>query len=153
MGSWTFLPPSSLNSQFLMGVIYFVTVCKELKIAKIAQINQLVQFLNLICANGDAFYDLTHMLMNINGNNDVSRFARSSSYSEKIISRHSYRESLLEEKKYYIRFFIYIIGQFLSRWSFKMTGHLQFYPEHFILRWGHLENLAIKNKNRSFLSF
>ena len=99
MGSWTFLPPSSLNSQFLMGVIYFVTVCKELKIAKIAQINQLVQFLNLICANGDAFYELTHMLMNINVNNDVSRFARSSSYSEKIISRHSYSESLLEEKK------------------------------------------------------
>ena len=93
------LPPSSLNSQFLMAAIYFVTVCKELKIAKIAQINQLVQFLNLICANGDAFYDLTHMLMNINGNNDVSRFARSSSYSEKIISRHSYSESLLEEKK------------------------------------------------------
>ena len=60
------LPPSSLNSQFLMAAIYFVTVCKELKIAKIAQINQLVQFLNLICANGDAFYELTHMLMNIN---------------------------------------------------------------------------------------
>ena len=100
MGSLTFLPPSSLNSQFLMDAIYFVTVCKEAKIAQIVQINQLVQFLNLICANGDA-YGLTHMLMNINVNNDVSSFARayfSCSYSEKIISRHSYSESLLEEK-------------------------------------------------------
>ena len=85
-----------------MDAIYFVTVCKEVQIAQIVQINQLVQFLNLICANGDAFYELTHMLMNINVNNDVSRFARayfSCSYSEKIISRHSYSESLLEEKK------------------------------------------------------
>ena len=36
-----------------MAAMYFVTVCKELKIAQIVQINQ--QFLNLICANGDAF--------------------------------------------------------------------------------------------------
>ena len=50
----------------LMAAIYFVTVCKELKIAQIAQINQLVQFLNIVCANGDAFYELSHMLMNIN---------------------------------------------------------------------------------------
>ena len=79
---------------------YLLCYCLQRpEIAKIAQINQLVQFLNLICANGDAFYELTHMLMNINVNNDVSRFARSSSYSEKIISRHSYRESLLEGKK------------------------------------------------------
>ena len=98
MGSLTFLPPSSLNSQFLMAAVYLVTVCKELKIAQLAQINQ--QFLNLICANSDAFYELTHMLMSINVTNDVSRFAYfSCSYSEKIISRHSYSESLLEEKK------------------------------------------------------
>ena len=98
MGSLTFFTPSSLNSQFLMAAVYFVTVCKELKISQIAQIKQ--QFLNLICANGDAFYELTHMLMSINVNNDVSRFAYfNCSYSEKIISRHSSSESLLEEKK------------------------------------------------------
>ena len=91
MGSLTFLPPSSLNSQFLMAAMYFATVCKELKIAQIAQINQLVQFLNLICANGDSFYELTRMLMSINVNNDVGRFACFSS---------SYSESVLEEKIY-----------------------------------------------------
>ena len=91
------LPPSSLNSQFLMAAIYFVTVCKELKIAKIAQINQLVQFLNLICANGDAFYELTHMLMNINVNK-TSADSRAVLAILKKLS-HSYSESLLEEKK------------------------------------------------------
>ena len=74
-----------------MAAMYFATVCKELKIAQIAQINQLVQFLNLICANGDSFYELTRMLMSINVNNDVGRFAYFSS---------SYSESVLEEKIY-----------------------------------------------------
>ena len=36
---------------------------KKVKIAQIAQINQLFHLLNLICAYGDAFYGLTHMLM------------------------------------------------------------------------------------------
>ena len=56
-----------------------------------SQINQLVQFLNLICANGGSFYELTRMLMSINVNNDVGRFAYFSS---------SYSESVLEEEKY-----------------------------------------------------
>jgi len=56
-----------------MAAIYYVTACKELKIAQIAQINQLFQFLNLICAYGGAFYELTHMLMSINANNEVSK--------------------------------------------------------------------------------
>ena len=137
MGSLTFLPPCSLNSQFLMAATYFVTVCKELKIAQIAQINQLVQFLNLICANGDAFYELTHMLMSINVNNDVSRFAYfSCSYSENIISRHSYSESLVEEKKviYEILYLHYqsisIPMVFYNDWSLTILAR----TAHFTLR-------------------
>ena len=135
MGSLTFLPPSSLNSQFLMAAVYFVIVCKELKIAQIAQINQ--QFLNLICANSDAFYELTHMLMSINVTNDVSRFAYfSCSYSEKIISRHSYSESLLEEKKViyeilYLRYrSISIPMVFYNDWSLTILAR----TVHFTLR-------------------
>ena len=56
-----------------MAAIYYVTACKELKITQTAQINQLFQFLNLICAYGDTFYELTHMLMSINANNDISK--------------------------------------------------------------------------------
>ena len=40
---------------------------------KIAQIIQLFQLLNLICAYSDAFYWLTSMLMSKNVNNDVSK--------------------------------------------------------------------------------
>ena len=40
---------------------------------KIAQIIQLFQLLNLICAYGEAFYWLTGMLMSKNVNNDVSK--------------------------------------------------------------------------------
>ena len=53
-----------------MAAISFVITYKELQIA---QINQLFQLLNLICAYGDAFFGLTWMLMNKNVNNDVSK--------------------------------------------------------------------------------
>ena len=56
-----------------MAAISFVVVCKELKVVQIAQINQLFQPLNLICAHSKAFYGLTHMIVNKNVNNDVSR--------------------------------------------------------------------------------
>ena len=53
-----------------MAAISFVIACKEVKIA---QIIQLFQLLNLICEYGDAFYWLTSMLMSKNVNNDVSK--------------------------------------------------------------------------------
>ena len=53
-----------------MAAISFVIANKELKIA---QIHQLFQLLNLICAYGDALYGLTCMLMNKNVNNDASK--------------------------------------------------------------------------------
>ena len=53
-----------------MATISFVIAYKELQIA---QINQLFQLLNLICAYGDALNGLTCMLMNKNVNNDVSK--------------------------------------------------------------------------------
>ena len=46
-----------------MAGISFVIACKEVKIAQIAQINQLFQHQNLICAYGDAFYGLTRAQM------------------------------------------------------------------------------------------
>ena len=46
-----------------MAGISFVIACKKVKIAQIAQINQLFHLLNLKWAYGDAFYGLTHMLM------------------------------------------------------------------------------------------
>ena len=53
-----------------MAAISFVIACKEVKIA---QIIQLFQLLNLICAYGDALYWLTSMLMSKNVNNDASK--------------------------------------------------------------------------------
>ena len=64
----------SVISQFSMAAISFVIVCKELKISKIVQINQLFQVLNLICTYDKAFYGLiTPMLMRKNEKNDVSK--------------------------------------------------------------------------------
>ena len=53
-----------------MAAISFVIACKEVKIA---QIIQLFQLLNLICAYGVALYWLTSMLMSKNVNNDASK--------------------------------------------------------------------------------
>ena len=53
-----------------MAAISFVIAYKELQIA---QIYKLFQLLNLICAYGDAFYGLTCTLMNKNVNNDISK--------------------------------------------------------------------------------
>ena len=60
-------------SQFLMADISFNIACKELKIAQIAQLNQLVQFLHLVDIYGHDFYELSRMLMRTNVNNDVSQ--------------------------------------------------------------------------------
>ena len=65
-----FFPNQQIISQFSMTAISFVIARKEVKVA---QIIQLFQLLNLICAYGDAFYWLTRMLMSKNVNNDVSK--------------------------------------------------------------------------------
>ena len=41
-------------SQILIAAVSFVIDCKELKLPQTAQINQLLQLLNLICVYGDA---------------------------------------------------------------------------------------------------
>ena len=64
------MPPS--NFQFLIAAIFFVTDCKELKLAQTAKINQLFKNLNLIGICGYIFYGLTSMLMSKNGNNNVT---------------------------------------------------------------------------------
>ena len=53
-----------------MAAISFVIACKEVKIA---QIMQLFQLLNLICAYSDTLYWLTSTLMSKNVNNDISK--------------------------------------------------------------------------------
>ena len=53
-----------------MADISFNIACKELKIAQIAQLNQLVQFLHLVDIYGHGFYELSRMLMRKNVNND-----------------------------------------------------------------------------------
>ena len=56
-----------------MAAISLGITCKELKIANIAQINQLFKLLNLIWAQGDAFYWLSRMLISKNVYSDVSK--------------------------------------------------------------------------------
>ena len=53
-----------------MAAISFVFAYKELQIA---QINQLFQLLNLLCAYGDAIFELTRMLISKNVNNDITK--------------------------------------------------------------------------------
>ena len=60
-------------SQFLMANISFNIACKELKIAQIAQLNQIFQLLHLVQIYGLGFYELSHILMRKNVNNDVSK--------------------------------------------------------------------------------
>ena len=47
--------------------------CKELKIAQIAQLNELFQLLHLVQICGHGFYELSGMLMRKNFNNVVSK--------------------------------------------------------------------------------
>ena len=56
-----------------MADISFNIACKELKIAQIAQVNQLVQLSNLVREYGHGFYELSRMLMRKNVNNDVNK--------------------------------------------------------------------------------
>ena len=56
-----------------MADISFNISCKELKIAQIAQLNQLFQHLHLVPIYGHSFYELRCMLMRKNVNNDVSK--------------------------------------------------------------------------------
>ena len=56
-----------------MSDISFNTTCKELKIAQIAQLNQLFQPLHLAHIHGHGFYDVSRMLLSKNVNNDVSK--------------------------------------------------------------------------------
>ena len=56
-----------------MADISFNIACKQLKSAQIAQLNQLSQFLHLVHVHGHGFYELSHMLMKKNVNNDVSK--------------------------------------------------------------------------------
>ena len=71
-GSLTFC--HTAISQFLMADISFNIACKELKIAQIAQLNQLFQLLHLgLDIYGHGFYELSRMLMRKNVNDDVSK--------------------------------------------------------------------------------
>ena len=56
-----------------MADISFNTACKELKIAQIAQLKEVFQLLHLVHIYGHGFYELSHMLMRKNVNNDVSK--------------------------------------------------------------------------------
>ena len=56
-----------------MADISFNIVCKELKIAQIAQLNQLSQHLHLVHIYSHGFYELSRMLKRKNVNNDVSK--------------------------------------------------------------------------------
>ena len=56
-----------------MADISFNIACKELKIARIAQPNQLFQLLHLVHTYGHGFYELSRMLMRKNVDNDVSK--------------------------------------------------------------------------------
>ena len=56
-----------------MADISFNTACKELKIAQIAQLNQLFQPLHLAHIYGHGFYGVSRMLLRKNVNNDVSK--------------------------------------------------------------------------------
>ena len=56
-----------------MADISFNTACKELKIAQIAQLNQLFQPLHLAHIYGHCFYLVSRMLLSKNVNNDVSK--------------------------------------------------------------------------------
>ena len=56
-----------------MANISFNIACKELKIAQIAQLNQIFQLLLLVHIYGLGFYELSHILMRKNVNNDVSK--------------------------------------------------------------------------------
>ena len=70
-GSLTFLLPSNLA--VLMANISFNVACKELKIAQIAQLNQVFQLLHSVHIYGQGFYELSRMLMRKNVNNDISK--------------------------------------------------------------------------------
>ena len=56
-----------------MADISFNIACKELKIAQIAQLNQLFQRLHLVYIYGNGFFELSRMLMRKNVDNDVSK--------------------------------------------------------------------------------
>ena len=58
-----------------MADISFNIASKRLKIAQIAQLNQLFQFLHLHYIYGNGFYELSRMLIRKNANNDVSKHA------------------------------------------------------------------------------
>ena len=59
--------------QFLMAAISSAVSYEEMKLALIAPVNKLFKLLILICTRiyGDAFYRLTGMLWDKNGNSDV----------------------------------------------------------------------------------
>ena len=56
-----------------MADISFNIACKELKIAQIAQFNQLFQLLHLVQIYGHGFYELSRMLMRKHVHNDVRK--------------------------------------------------------------------------------
>ena len=56
-----------------MAHISFGIACKELKIAQIAQLNQLFQLNHLVYIYGHGFYELSRMLIRKNVNNDISK--------------------------------------------------------------------------------
>ena len=56
-----------------MADISFNIACIELKIAQIAQFNQIFHLLHLVYIYSHGFFELSRMLMRKNVNNDVSK--------------------------------------------------------------------------------
>ena len=56
-----------------MADISFSIACKEMKIAQIAQVNQLFKRLNPVRTYSHGFYELSQMLMTKNVNNDNNK--------------------------------------------------------------------------------
>ena len=87
-GSLTFLPPSNLTVfDAWFSDISFNIACKELKIAQLAEVNQLTQLLNSVRIYDHGFDELSRMLMRKNVNNKVSKDSPTEKYLDGFVIR------------------------------------------------------------------
>ena len=87
-GSLTFLPPSNLAVfDGWVSDISFNIACKELKIAQLAEVNQLTQLLNSVRIYDHGFDELSRMLMRKNVNNKVSKDSPTEKYLDGFVIR------------------------------------------------------------------
>ena len=77
-----------------MADISFNIACKELKIAQIAQVNQLFQLLSLVRTYSHGFYELSRMLMRKNVNDDVNKDSPIL-YGQKCRSPHTHPKTII----------------------------------------------------------